>query len=409
MLKVPATEEPRLGTLFVNRGGPGEPGQDLARSFERKGLEQYDIVGWDPRGTGESTPVVCADDAQLDAYYAQDQSPDDQGEVDAYREANARFGQACLEGSGELLQHIGTDDTVADLELLRELVGDEKLHFLGYSYGTDLGSAYAQAHPDRVGKLVLDSAVDISGEDQLIQASGFDRALGNFADWCAGQRCELGRSREQVIDSVRQLLTSLDQKPLPVGDRILSQSLGLSGVLLPLYSKQSWPYLRSGVQAAREGDGSVLLELADLYNGRDGAGGFNTRLTAFTAIRCLDEPDRGLAGADALARQARDKAPVFGPYLGPDYACATWPAVPRPEQPPRTAKGAQPILVVGTTGDSATPYEYAVQMAEQLESGVLLTNKGEGHTAYGSGSRCVDKAVVDYFTGEPPSKDLTCG
>lgn len=407
MLKVPASKEPRLGTLFVNPGGPGEPGQDTARSLRREGLEQYDIVGWDPRGTGASTPVNCAT-AKLDDYYAADQSPDDATERDAYLQANKDLGMACLQGSGDLLAHIGTDDTIADLDLMRELLGDEKLHFLGYSYGTDIGSAYAQTHPDRVGKLVLDSAVNIAGETEVVQASGFDRALGNFADWCVQQRCRLGVNRLQVVASVQKLVADLDQKPLRVGDRTLTQSLGLTGVILPLYSKQMWPHLRAGVQAAREGDGSVLLQLADAYNGRLRDGSYDSRMTAFAAIRCLDEPDRGIAGADEVARRSVAKAPVFAPFFGPDYACATWPVEPRPEQPPRTAPGAAPILVVGTTGDSATPYEYAVNMAEQLESGVLLTNNGEGHTAYGGNNACVNKAVVKYLTGDAPTEDQTC-
>lgn len=407
MLKVPATKEPKLGTLFVNPGGPGEPGQDTARSLKRDGLERYDIVGWDPRGTGASTPVNC-ESAELDDYYAIDQSPDDPAEREAYLRATTELGASCLRGSGELLEHIGTDDTVADLDLMRELVGDEKLHFLGYSYGTDIGSAYAQAHPDRVGKLVLDSAVNIAGDTEVVQASGFDRALGNFADWCVKQRCGLGANRLQVIAAVRSLVDELDRKPLKVGDRTLTQSLGLTGVLLPLYSKQMWPYLRTGVQSAREGDGSVLLELADSYNGRGGDGRYDSRMTAFAGIRCVDEPDRGIAGADEVARRSVPRAPIFAPFFGPDYTCATWPVAPRAEQPPRTAKGAAPILVVGTTGDSATPYEYAVSMAEQLESGVLLTNRGEGHTAYGGQNQCVNKAVVKYLTGEPPKADQTC-
>lgn len=407
MLKVPATEEPKLGTLFVNPGGPGEPGQGAARSFQREGLEQYDIVGWDPRGTGASTPVNC-DAADLDAYNALDQSPDDPAEREEYLRANAELGVACLRGSGALLEHIGTDETVADLDLMRELVGDEKLHFLGYSYGTDIGSAYAQAHPDRVGKLVLDSAVNIAGNTEVVQASGFDRALGNFADWCVKQRCGLGINRLQVVGAIKSMLTDLDQKPLRVGDRTLTQSLGVTGVLLPLYSKQMWPYLRTGVQSALAGDGSVLLELADSYNGRGRDGQYDSRMTAFAAIRCLDKPDRGVAGAEEVSRRSARQAPVFAPFFGPDYTCATWPVAPRAEQPPRTAKGAAPILVVGTTGDSATPYEYAVSMAEQLESGVLLTYRGEGHTAYGGQSECVNSAVVNYFTGDAPTEDQTC-
>lgn len=407
--RVPATREPRLGTIFVNPGGPGEPGSGLAASFQREGLEQFDIVGWDPRGTGRSTPIRCASGDALDEYYEVDVSPDDPGEREELITASGQLGESCLVNSGRLLAHISTVDTVTDLDLLRGLVGDDKLNFFGYSYGTAIGSRYAHTYPDRVGRVALDGAVNITESEDVIQAVGFDRALAAFADWCVTNECSLGRDREQVLQAVTGLLDGLDERPLPVADRELTQSLAVTGVVVALYGAEAeWRLLLTAVQRAQAGDGDLLLRMADFYNARDDSGDYDTRLTAFAAIRCLDEGDHGLAGADRRAQIQTEKAPILGPYFGPDYVCPTWPVPPIPEPEPVVAAGAAPILVIGSTGDSATPYEFARAMAEQLESGVLLTYDGPGHGAYGGRSACIDEAVVRYFTQEPPTEDRTC-
>ncbi|GAB3712632.1 alpha/beta hydrolase [Mariniluteicoccus flavus] len=408
--RIPATRQPALGTIFVNPGGPGEGGRDLAARFERKGLEQYAIVGWDPRGTGRSTPVACADGKEMDAFLAIDQTPDDPGERTAYIEASRAFGQSCLARSGALLEHVSTIDTVRDLDLLRTLVGDAKLHFLGYSYGTDIGSRYAEMFPDRVGHVVLDSAINpVADDDTIVQAMGFDRALTAFADWCVREKCELGRDRAAVIASVTGLFVALDAKPQLVEDRQLTQALAVTGAILPLYGgEDAFPLLRRAINEARRGKGDLLLRMADLYNGRTN-GRYDARGWAFFAIRCRDDGDAGIAGAEAEVREDAQKAPLFGPHFGADFVCPTWPVAPLPKAPPVRAAGAAPILVVGTTGDSATPYEYAVRMARQLESGRLVTRVGEGHAAYGHGNACVDEAVVSYFTGSAPAQDVRCG
>lgn len=409
MLKSPATAQPRLGTIFVNPGGPGEPGKGLARRFARTGLEAYDIIGWDPRGTGDSTPVVCGDNQSIDRYVAMDQSPDDEAERAAYLQATKDFGAGCAEHSGPLLQHVSTMETVRDLELLRVLVNDAQLNYLGYSYGTNIGARYAQMFPDKVGHLVLDSAVSLTDDTEVIQAQGFDRALGNFADWCVRQKCSLGPNRDAVIGSITALWDKLDSQPLQVGERKVTQSIGVTGVIVNLYGREaSWRTLLRAVQAAQTGDGRMLLNLADFYNGREPNGNYDTRMLAFPAIRCLDKADFGVAGADRKLREDITKAPITARYFGPDYLCPTWPVPPAPRPETPVAKGAKPILVIGTTGDSATPYEYAQTMARQLESGILVTYQGEGHGAYGGKSACVDQTVVKYFTAEPPTGDLTC-
>lgn len=408
LIRSRATQSPRHGTLFVNPGGPGEPGSTMAAWFQKRGLEGFDIVGWDPRGTGRSASVECAGGKVLDDFFEVDISPDDEAERLAAIEANRRVGLSCLERSGRLLQHVSTIDTVRDLELLRHLVGDERLSYFGSSYGTDIGSRYAEMFPHRVGKMVLDAAVNVTGSDE-IQAVGFERALTAFAEWCVTRRCVLGADRDAVIRSVTTLFDELDAQPLRVGDRHLTQSQAVTGTISLLYgSGDQYPRLLAVITSAQAGDGGPLLGQADSYNARSADGNYGPATMAFNAIRCLDETDEGLAGADRSAAEQSAKAPILGRYFGPDYACPTWPVRPLPPVPPVTAAGAPPILVIGGTGDSATPYEYAVGMADQLQSGVLLTYDGPGHGAYGDRSGCIDRAVVAYLTGGEPKAGQIC-
>ncbi len=411
LLRVPATAEPRLGTIFVNPGGPGFPGTSTAAGFERSGLEQYDVVGWDPRGVGGSTPVRCFQGEDVDAFMALDTSPDDTAERQALVVANRSFGQSCLERSGELLQHISTLETVQDLDLLRSLVGDERLNYLGYSYGTYIGALYAEVFPDRVGRLVLDSAVDITDEDRVTQAEGFDRALASFADWCLARGCSLGEDREEVLQQITTIFDATDVQPMPTSDedRELTQSLAVTGVVLLLYSEQSWPQLLQALELAVAGDGDALLFYADQYNDRAEDGQYGQSTFAFPAISCVDRADEGLDQALRDWEEDQEVAPVFGRYFGPSLTCPVWPVPADVPEGRITGAGADPILVVGTTGDSATPYEFAESMAEQLESGHLLTLEGQGHGAYGDGSACIDEAVVAYLTeGTLPPEGTRC-
>ncbi len=408
--RVPATASPRLGTLFINPGGPGGSGLDLLSGFPTRGLEHYDVASWDPRGVGRSTPVRCSTDAQLDRLFSLDVSPDDDAEAVTLNTAARDFGRTCLERSGALLEHISTADTVRDLDLLRGLVGDERLHYLGFSYGTQIGAQYADTFPEHTGSMVLDGAVDLNDDSGVTQIQGFERALGHFATWCAAQRCGLGEDRAAVLQTVRRLLTRLDASPLPGrGGRVLTQQLGLSGVLTPLYDgTSSWPRLAEAIGQAVRGQGGGLLAFADRGNERGSDGRYGPIATAFPAIRCLDSRAVSVAEADAKARAALDRAPVLGPFSGADVFCPLWPVAPAPKTRRLHRVGDRPVLVVGTTGDPATPYEYAVGMARQLDSAVLLTHEGEGHTGYGS-SACVQRVVQAYLTeGRVPSSGARC-
>ncbi|MFZ1411246.1 MAG: alpha/beta hydrolase [Micropruina sp.] len=409
MARRPASRTPKLGTLFINPGGPGASGKALLGGFAKRGLEQYDIVGWDPRGTGDSTPVRCFGPAETDELNALDASPDNDTEIDAAIMGSYEFGQSCWENSGALLEHISTIDTVRDLDLLRELAGDDTLRYLGYSYGTDIGATYAELFPHRVGRLVLDAAVDITDDDTVIQAMGFDLALGNFATWCAGQNCQLGSSKAEVLSTITDLLDELDADPLTVEDRVLTQTLATVGIAAYLYGGvPAWQALARDIDAATRGNGARLLSASDSLNDRNQDGSYGSLYYSFLAISCRDYVDDGVT--DALNTWAEDqkKAPIFGKYFGPSFTCPLWPVRPQLQLDIR-GRGAAPILVVGATGDPATPYQNAVTMAERLESGVLVTYQGEGHGTFGGKSSCVDQLVIAYLTkGTVPADGVRC-
>ncbi|WP_141679974.1 alpha/beta hydrolase [Tessaracoccus lapidicaptus] len=398
------------GPLFVNPGGPGFGGQEMAQRLAGR-WENYDTVGWDPRGTGQSTRVVCGGLAETDDFMALDGSPDDAAEDRALRDGSADFAQDCRDASGDLLDHLTTIDVARDLDLLRHLLGAEKLTYVGVSYGTYVGAMYAELFPGSVGRLVLDAAVDITGDDEAPpQSAGFERALGNFAQWCAeSELCDLGDDRDAIVDGIGAFLSGLDARPLPVGDRELTQTLAAAGIALFLYEdEEAYRTLAEVIAQGQGGDGGALLQAADLMNGRS-PGGYDTIAYAFPAMVCADVADRGMDAVPDEWRDTFDDAPLMAPHLGMSYTCETWTAAPAP-QIRITAAGAPPILVVGTTGDSATPYEQAVAMAEQLESGVLLTLDGAGHGAVTGDNECIAEAVDRYlFDGEVPEDGTTCG
>lgn len=257
---------------------------------------------------------------------------------------------------------------------------------------------------------MLDAAVNITDSDEVIQAMGFDLALGNFADWCTRTtECDLGENREAVLASITGLFDDLDAAPLDVRGRALTQSLAVEGVAQLLYGGlRAWPALAAYVGWAREGSGEALLWAADQLNSRDDNGEYNAMFYAFPAISCLDSLDQGVLDADATWGEDQGKAPIFGRYFGPQYTCTLWPVRPAPQLELRGA-GAAAILVIGGTGDNATPYQHAETMAEQLESAVLLTYDGEGHGSYGGKSSCVDGIVVDYLVdGRLRSDGFVC-
>lgn len=405
-----ASANPTRGPLFVNPGGPGFGGQEFALRIGQDAWEGYDIIGWDPRGTGESTAVECGTLEETDAMFGLDNTPADESQLQTMADGYEQFAQQCRDASGDLLDHLTTIENVRDLDLLRHLLGAEKLNYVGVSYGTYVGAVYAQLFPDRAGRLVLDSAVDITdSEDSPSQAEGFELALRNFAEWCAPQeRCVLGSSAEDVVDSIAGFLEGLDGNPMPVQDRELTQSLATTGVALFLYSDDSaYPALLGAIVEAMEGRGSMLLQAADMLNGRTSSG-YDTSAYAFPATSCVDWADRGVEYAYEMWQELIPDSPVFAANMGMGGTCETWTADSGP-QLRITAEGAPTILVVGTTGDSATPYEHAESMRDQLSDAVLLTLDSAGHGAVTSGNPCIDEAVTRYLVdGEPPEDGTTC-
>lgn len=399
-----------LGPLFVNPGGPGGSAQNYAADFKADTYPGYDIVGLDPRGSGGSTPVVCGTTAQTDAYFAVDNSPDDEDEYARFVTANREFAKLCREHSGALLDHISTIDNARDMDLVRQLLGAPKLNFLGVSYGTYIGAVYAEFFPDHVGRLVLDAAVNITDNQSVIQAQGFDLTFNKFVSWCAAQAdCPFGTRDDEVKATIIDFVNRLDAKPLKVGKRVLTQTLASMGIAAFLYGDEGlYPRLRDVISAATRGDGSALLSASDALTGRGSNGEYESITFAFPGIGCLDSSDKGLAEARQRWQGDREKAPIYGFWFGPSVTCEVWTAKPVPPYK-LIGKGAAPIMVVGSTGDSATPYQQAVEMAAQLDSGFLVTYDGVGHGAVSSDNACIRKAVNEYLlSGTVPAKGLVC-
>jgi pimeloyl-ACP methyl ester carboxylesterase len=415
------------GSLILNPGGPGGSGVDYARAarvvLTRQLLSAYDVVGFDPRGVVRSDPVDCLDDAQLDALFATDGTPDTPQEVADLAAQSRLVGVGCKAKSPGIAPFMDSESATRDMDILRAVIGDEKLNFLGKSYGTYLGAQYAELFPDKVGKVVLDgvlpSSLD-SDEITLGQAKAFDLALRRFVEDCITQEdCPLPRDVDAGLESIQQFIADLDKNPLPgVGDRMLTQARATFAIQSYLYAPPTdWEVLRFGLDAAFQGDGSVLLQMMDERTDRNPDGTFaNNGNEAFYAVSCLDRPAvGGVDHAAALAEQWAAEAPVFGPSMAwGNLPCWQYPmgagtAEAAGDPPVFQAQGSAPILVVTTKYDPATPYEWGVQVAGELDNATLLTYDGDGHTAYTSGSSCIDKAVDAYFLeGTLPAEGTVC-
>ncbi|MFK4143936.1 alpha/beta hydrolase [Streptomyces sp. NPDC004065] len=404
----------RTGSLLFNFGGPGASGVATMPAYATAVgalRKQYDLVSWDPRGVAASEGVRCRSDRRIQATEGVDTTPDTPAEEQAYLRDAADFGKGCAKAAGRLVSHVSTTDTARDMDLLRQVLGDRRMHYFGISYGTELGGVYAHLFPGHVGRMVLDAVVDPTADSvghAMNQTLGFQRALDDYLK-------STGQDPRQGSRKIADLLKRIDAKPLPAASgRKLTQTLALTGIVLPLYSRDSWPTLTSALAAAERGDGSELLSLADAYNDRDTSGHYGTTTHSQRVISCLDDKQRPTVEQTRRLLPRFEKiSPVFGAFMGWDTAgwCHDWPVPGQYDHPQVSAPGAAPILVVGNTGDPATPYEGARKMADGLGKGVgvLLTWKGEGHGAYGSGSRCVDSTVNTYLLqGTVPPDGKTC-
>jgi len=414
LVRVPATGPgERLGSLVFNFGGPGGSGVTtlMNAAFAFRALNRrYDLVSFDPRGVDRSSGIRCLDGPRMDWYLAHEPSDDIAEETRLITE----FAQGCERNAGRILPYVGTVNVARDMERLRQALGEPRLNYFGFSYGTHLGAVYATLYPDKVGRMVLDSAVDPTVgllEMARTQALGFQKAYEQYLAGCvkSAEGCPLGADAEQADKTVRTLLDRLKRAPVKVGDRLVTEDIARIAIAHALYSDQSWPLLTEALRDADKGDMSGLLTLADDYASRRPDGTYASLHFALPAVLCADTTDRpSVAQAEALARELRAKTPIFAETAVSAGACSVWPVPGNDEARRIDATGSPPILVIGVTNDPATPYQWAPRLARLLRTGVLLTLEGEGHGAYGR-SRCIDSAVNAYLLeGKVPQNGLRC-
>lgn len=421
LLRVPADEQDdKVGALLVNPGGPGASGIGYAASasvyFREPILDHFDIVGFDPRGVGQSEPIDCLTDAELDSFVAADPDPDESFELVESDALMRQFGEGCLDRSGALTRHVSTEEAARDLDIIRAALEQPRMLYFGASYGTFLGGTYADLFPDRVGRMVFDGAIDptVSFIDfNLTQAKSFETAIRAYVQHCIdSDGCPLKGSVDEGVGVIQDFLREVDREPLPTGtDRQLTQGLAVLGLWAPLYDKSFWPVLDAALAKALDGDGSGLLQLADAYVSRGPDGYMDNSIEALYAVNCLDR-DQSIDPREVprVERRFVREAPTFGRIMAFGMtACGSW-GVHSGERPSAlTAEGSDPILVVGTSRDPATPLVWAEGLAEQLDNAVLVRRDGDGHTGYNSGNDCVNEAVESYLvSGEVPDDTVDC-
>ncbi|WP_369370752.1 alpha/beta hydrolase [Promicromonospora sp. Populi] len=417
--RIPATGQ-QVGSLLVNPGGPGGSGVDFVGDPARFGQalrSSFDIVGFDPRGVGQSTPVTCYDDAGKDEFLSTDYPYTPAGIADR-EDAVRAWGEACAANTGPLLGNVDTQSAARDMDMLRAALGDDELNYLGYSYGTQLGAVYAGLFPGRSGRLVLDGALDPtleSDEVALQQAEGFESALRAYVTDCqAGADCPLSGDVTTGLQQIQALVEDAEPNPIPTSSgRVVTKKLAFYGVAVTMYDEASWSFLTQALtEVLQEGTGDDLLYLADVYNDRNDDGTFRSNSEeAFRAINCADSRAvEDMATMQELAAEIEAAAPTLGESFGySGVECTDWPYPPAEQEFDPAAEGAPPIVVIGTTNDPATPYRWAESLAETLSSAVLVTYEGEGHTAYGRSNTCISGAVEAYLVeGTVPEDGLTC-
>ena len=409
IVRTPASGK-RIGALFVNPGGPGASAAEIAEylvlSLPEEGTDHFDIVGVDPRGVGGSTAIACGmSPAEL---YGVDGTFEDAEDKAAYLDVSEEYVEDCEEKYGDVLPHLGTADVARDMDAVRAAMGDEQLSYLGYSYGTVIGQVYADLFPDRVRSMVLDGVVELGPtglESADEQAAGFETALARFAQYCdAAEGCGTAGNTLEAVEDVLRLAEEPGGIPVDGDAGKVGPGEANLGISYALYSQSLWRTLGDALLDALDGDGGSLLELAEDYHD---IGAFEI----YFAVNCLDfawpvgDPDAVFAQGKATAQES----PHFGEALVNDYVrCAMWPTPSVPLEPV-TAPGTPPILVVSTTGDPATPYESGVAVADRLESGVLVTNEGDGHGVVANGKPCIDDLVAAYLVENVvPDDGYTC-
>jgi pimeloyl-ACP methyl ester carboxylesterase len=411
-----ASPADRIGSMMVNPGGPGFGGSALADDaqyyFSQDLIDHFDIIAWDPRGTGETTPAVnCVD--TFDEYFGLDSPPETPEEKQALIDASQAFNDKCAENSGTILPYISTKASAQDINSLRLALGEEKVSYFGFSYGSELGTTWATMFPETVRAIVVDGAVDpnaSSTQEGLNQAKGFEGQLSTFLKQCSEKTtCEFhnGGNAEAAFD---KLVLDIDTTPLEVskGRTLVTQGVLFTAVAQAMYSDYYWPQLSEALHDAQLGDGKGILQLYDDYYQRNTDGTYGNELEAFLAISCLDDPGAtSIEEVDSRIEEFIAAAPRLGGNFAYGYSCALWP-VKQADKVTITGKGAGPIVVIGTTGDAATPLESTRNMALGLEQGILIVVEANQHTGYGA-NNCVVKAVDDYLIKLiVPANETTC-
>ena len=421
LVKVPGTR-PGARSLVVNPGGPGASGLDFAEYLgtviDADVRAVYDIVGFDPRGVGQSVPVECMTGKQTTRWYRTDTTPDTASERETLMSRAAQISRGCLARDPQLARFVGTENTVRDMDIIRAALGEDDLNWLGFSYGTLLGALYAEQFPDTVGQMVLDGAVDPSLDAMEIsrdQSEGFQTAMQRFAADCARRSDCVAKSEQGVLTQINSVVRSLDRTPMRTdGSRRLVQAEALTALFFSMYSTDLWPTLRTGLRQAMKGDGTTLQLLAQLANDQIGPNRYGSNIaSAFYAIGCWDYPaPPSASGLQAAARQwSRDASvPEMARAMSWGNApCSSW--FGHSAQAPASVSSATtaPILVIGTTFDPATPYAWSQALTRQLPTSRLLTYRGDGHTAYGGTNICIDDITDRYLLmGELPNPGTTC-
>jgi pimeloyl-ACP methyl ester carboxylesterase len=399
-----------LPSLITNPGGPGSGGMNFARylagAIDPDVRKQYSIVGFDPRGTGDSSPITCLSGKSANVWLRSDATPDNQKEIATLMRQARRISQGCSNFSRPLASNMGTDETVRDIDIIRKVLNNDTLHWLGYSYGTTLGTRYAELFPDNVGRMVLDGAVDPSLDAMQLsrdQSIGFQRAVKRFNTQYPGS-----------IDYMNNLLKTLDHTPMATGSsQTLVQSEAMTAIFYSMYSPSLWPRLNRALRESRTGDGTSLQLISYEANNQTSPTQFSSNLlSAFYAINCWDYPPTPTASGLKKAARAwstNSSVPELARAMSWGNApCSSWfghstfaPAA------ARTTTQA-PILIIGTTFDPATPYRWSKALHRQLPTSSLLTYFGDGHTAYLSGSKCVDRHVNTFLITGVKAANKTC-
>jgi pimeloyl-ACP methyl ester carboxylesterase len=424
VLRVPAKDQAgRIGSLVVNPGGPGASATGYAAAADAivgtQVRRYFDVVGFDPRGVGRSAPLDCLTDRQLDAFMGADQTPDDAAEEKALLTQARTLAAACEAKNPTLLPRLSTADSAKDMDVLRAALGDTQLNYLGKSYGTFLGSTYAGLFPKRVGRFVLDGVVPpdlTNAELSEGQARGFELATSTYVADCVAQGdCPLGSSVDEGMSWIRSFLAEVDRKPIPTGDPNVPQmneAWASWGLGQAMYDQSSWGALTDALREAKAGNGAGLMAFANAYAGRQPNGTYSSNIMeVLPAVNCLDRPDSpDLATYRGYADSFTEVAPTWGETLAwGGLACGIWPAKEGSGPHKISAAGSGPIVVVGTTRDPATIYEWSKRLKDQLSNAVLLSYDGDGHTAYRRSNDCVDSAIDAYYVqGRVPKDGLTC-